>query len=90
MVKRFFKRLGYSFGVFYEVTVAAFGILLAIALGFEITEVSGWLVVLYFVFLITTIVIAISYLYSIGKKVEEYKQLKEAKEREDVDNDTKR
>lgn len=90
-MKRFVKRLWYGieyvfivpFGVFLETIVA-------VSFFCEISELSGWVVALYLVSAIIAVIMAISCLISIGKDIEEYKQLKEAKEREDVDNDTKR
>jgi len=85
-MKHFFKLLYYGFGVFIESIGNTLGAVLLCVLCYYFYTTDG-MSLLYFTGLIVTGIVTVSRIYYLGTYVEEYKQLKEAKEKED-DNET--
>ena len=83
-MKRFFKRLYYGLDVLVVNTGGFLGGLLLIILHCKaITTSTGWTSVLFFIGMIMIAVLLIVGVVCIGESVEEYKQLKKDKEKED-------
>lgn len=81
-MKRFFKLLGYGFGVFIESIGNTLGLVLICVLCYDFYTTDEMLF-MFFTSLIVTGVITVSRIYYLGTYVEEYKQLKEVEEKKD-------
>ena len=82
-MKRFFKRLGYGLDKVLTILLfVVFPLLFAIDSFFNIDKYSGWYVVWFFTGSVAGVFWCLLGIYTIGTEIDEYKQLKKDKEKE--------